>query len=87
MLVYVEKIDPEDGMFDSEFFSVKVIFSEESKDEDSPGDSADIKVYLKKSESMTLPQIIDAAIDRARDFLSRAATVLPTEYRRKPSSE
>ena len=82
MLVYVRKIIPNDDDPDFEFLEVHVIFKD---DEHAPHAEAGVAIFLKKDDKMTTPQVIDVAIERAREFLSSVVQFLPSEYHRSQS--
>jgi hypothetical protein len=82
MLVYVRKIIPNDDAPEFEFIEAHVIFKD---DEHAPHTEAEVTIFLKKDDKMTTQQVIDAAIERAREFLSSVVQFPPSEYHRSQS--
>lgn len=82
MLVYIRKIIPNDDAPDFEFIQIHVVFKE---DMHAPYTEVEVVIFLKKDDKMTAPQIIDAAIQKAREFLTIVVEFPPTEYHRSES--
>ena len=70
MIIEVERIDPNHLDPDFEFVHATVVFS----DGDPIDRVAEVSIRVKKNPNMTLPQIIDAAIDQARVFLQECVS-------------
>jgi len=84
MLVYVRRVILNDDDSDIRFIEAEIIFHD---DEKSPHRSADVTVFLAKNDKMTVDEIKAAAVEKAREFLSLAANLPPSEYHRKLSFE
>jgi hypothetical protein len=84
MLVYVRRITLNDDDQTIKFIEAQVVFHD---DEKAPQKGADIDVFLAKNDQMTIAEVKAAAIQKARDFLSFAANLPPSEYHRQLSFE
>ena len=84
MLVYVSRIMLNDDDQTIKFIQAEVIFDD---DEKKPHKSVDIVVFLTKNDQMTIAEVKAAAVQKARDFLSFAANLSPSEYHRQLSFE
>jgi hypothetical protein len=84
MLVYVSRINLNDNDQTIKFIEAEVVFHD---DEKVPHKGADIAVFLAKNDQMTIAEVKAAAVQKARDFLSFAATLSPSEYHRQLSFE
>ena len=84
MLVYVNRIILNDDDQNTKFIQAEVIFHD---DELAPHKSAAIAVFLAKNDQMTIAEVKSAAVQKARDFLSFAANLHPSEYHRQVSFE
>jgi hypothetical protein len=82
MLVYIAEIIPNDDAPEFEFVEVHVVFKD---DEHSPHTGVEVTLFLKKDDEMTVKQIVDAAIEKARGYLSFVVQFPPTEYHRSES--
>jgi len=80
MLVNVTKIIPHDDDPDFHFIEVQVIFNEDHGDQVTPNNEAQVNVFLEKEDRMTRPEMIDAAIQKARQFLSNVVALRSDEY-------
>ncbi len=84
MLVYVSRIILNDDDQNTKFIEAEVVFHD---DEKAPHKGAEINVFLAKNDQMTIAEVKVAAIQKAQDFLSLAATLSPSEYHRQLSFE
>ena len=84
MLVYVRKILLNDDDPNFKFIRVQVVINEDHDDQITPNNEARVEIFLEKEDQMTRPEIIDAAIQKARQFITEIAVVFHSgEYRRR----
>jgi hypothetical protein len=79
MKIEVERICPNHLDPDFEFIQAIVVFSKDDIEEG----HAEVDIKIKKDPTMTLPQIIDAAIQKARAFLSEILCECDSEGRKR----
>lgn len=69
---------------DVKFIEAEVIFKD---DEKQPHKTATLNIFLKKDDNMTVHEIKNVAVQKAREFLSFAANFPPSEYHQRWSFE
>ena len=80
MLVCVPRIILNDDNQNVKFIEAEVIFHDDTL---APHKNAKVIVFLAKNDQMTIAEVKAAAVQKARDFLSFASKISPSEYHRQ----